>query len=132
MELTARARVGITLVFVVMLLAAGMVGYGVGYQRGHWDSTGESASSVRVPAQLSVPDLVGEPLEAAHERLRTLQFSVTYELLDGGVGVVADQQPSPGTVVDRGAEVLLVEEGDRDGGTDDDDGAVGGMVKVSR
>lgn len=112
MELSPRARVGVVFALVAMLLAAGMVGYGMGYQRGLWDGpSARTSPSVHVPQRLSVPDVVDEPLEAAHERLRGLQFEVGYERAaeSTGTGAVAAIRPEPGTIVERGSQIVVVE-----------------------
>jgi beta-lactam-binding protein with PASTA domain len=64
----------------------------------------ERADKPPPAGKVRVPDMTGFPLRLAVEKARELGVRPKIE----GTGLVLRQVPSPGNVVDEGAEVLLV------------------------
>jgi len=107
------ARVGVGLAAVGIVFAAIVLGYGLGYSRAVTEAEAppEPLPAVRPPSQLGVPNIIGESLEDAAERLNGLEFDVGFRQPPSGegTGLVAEQEPTAGTIVERGSLIVIVE-----------------------
>lgn len=93
-----------------LLLAGGLVGYGLG-RASVTGSDAEPLPAVRPPSELGVPDVVGDELGDAGERLVGLGFDVGFRQPPSGEGTgrVEVQVPDAGRIVERGSLVVLSE-----------------------
>ncbi|MCC5952853.1 MAG: PASTA domain-containing protein [Acidimicrobiia bacterium] len=112
MSRPARILVGLTV--LAMIFAGGAVGYGIGYERGSSaiSAPPEPLPRVRPPSNLGVPNVTGESLEDAAERLAGLEFDVGFRQppTGEGTGRVVMTEPEPGTIVERGTLIVVFEE----------------------
>lgn len=71
---------------------------------------GGPSPKVTSPSVVQVPDLVGLKLDRARRLVtsRGLRLSVTLRRKGSGVGIILLQEASPGTLVDRGAQIDVV------------------------
>jgi hypothetical protein len=101
----------VVFVVVAFALLAGVVGFGLG--RGSVNARNAPAPlpAARPPSQLGVPDVVGEPLEVAGDRLIGLGFDIGFRQPPSGegTGTVMTTVPDAGEIVERGSLVVLVE-----------------------